>query len=218
MARITLTFDNGPDRLVTPEVLDILSREDIRSTFFVVGSRLEDPSMRELATQAHGAGHWIGNHTYSHDVPLGRRADRDGAAQEIGRTQALIGNLAHERQFFRPFGGGGAIGDHLLNEACLKHLVAGGYTCVLWDSIPGDWKNPQDWVATALDQCAALDWALVVLHDLPTGAMDHLGEFIRIARLRGAEFVQDFPPDCVLIEQGKVIGDMSAFVTDAVAK
>lgn len=42
MARITLTFDNGPDPDVTPHVLDTLSRHDVRSTFFVVGELLRE--------------------------------------------------------------------------------------------------------------------------------------------------------------------------------
>jgi peptidoglycan/xylan/chitin deacetylase (PgdA/CDA1 family) len=208
MPRITLTFDNGPDAEATPQVLDILARRDIRATFFVVGNRLAQPALRALAERAHDGGHWIGNHTFSHDVPLGRRADRDGAREEIGTTQSLIGDLAHARRLFRPFGGGGAIGRHLLNRACLDHLVAGKYTCVLWNAIPGDWKDPEGWIDTALGQCAGLDWSLVVLHDLPTGAMRHLDAFITAATDRGATFVQDFPPDCVPIERGEVVRDV----------
>lgn len=213
MGRITLTFDNGPDGDVTPEVLHILEREGIRSTFFVVGNRLETPASRDLAKRAHAEGHWIGNHTYSHDVPLGRRTDSAVAEQEIGRTERLIGDLAHERRFFRPFGGGGAIGTHLLNEACFNHLIASRYTCVLWNAIPGDWKNPEGWVDRAIDQCSQLDWALVVLHDLPTGAMKNLPTFIARARDRGAEFVQDFPTDCVPLERGKVVRAMDGYVS-----
>lgn len=214
MRRITLTFDNGPDTAVTPQVLAVLERAGIRATFFVVGRQLERPGARSLSQAAHAAGHWIGNHTWSHDVPLGLRPDRDGATAEIARTQDLIGNLAHARRFFRPFGGGGAIGPHLLNRACLGYLVEQRHTCVLWNAIPGDWRDPEGWVDTALAQCAALEHALVVLHDLPTGAMARLAEFIERARDAGGVVVQDFPADCVVLERGRPTQSLAPFLAD----
>lgn len=213
MNRITLTFDNGPETGVTPQVLDVLAREGICTTFFVVGHQLARPGARAIAAEAHAAGHWIGNHTWSHDVPLGRRNTPGAADSEIARTQRLIGDLAHPRRFFRPFGGGGAIGQHLLDRECLDHLIAGGYTLVLWNSIPGDWKDADGWVDTALRQCATLDHALVVLHDLPTGAMARLGDFIARAKDAGAEFVQDFPADCVPLERGRAVLSMEPYVS-----
>ena len=48
---------------------------------------------RRLAEQAHAEGHWIGNHTFTHGGPLGRREDPGHAEAEIGRTEALIGAL-----------------------------------------------------------------------------------------------------------------------------
>ncbi len=212
MGQITLTFDNGPTPAVTPKVLDVLDRHNVPATFFVVGNQLEMPRAREQAQMAHAAGHWIGNHTWSHDIPFGRRNDAGVAHREIGRTQDLIGDLAHPRRFFRPFGGGGLIGPHLLNRECQDYLEAGQFTCVLWNAIPGDWKDPVGWVSTALEQCAALDWALVVLHDLPTGAMDHLEPFIEAAKNRGDTFHQDFPPACVPMERGRVMKPMTQYV------
>jgi peptidoglycan/xylan/chitin deacetylase (PgdA/CDA1 family) len=58
---VTLTFDNGPEPGVTEEVLEVLKREAILATFFVLGAKLADPARRRLAGQAHAEGHWIGN-------------------------------------------------------------------------------------------------------------------------------------------------------------
>ncbi|MGN6461643.1 MAG: polysaccharide deacetylase family protein, partial [Pseudolabrys sp.] len=113
MTDLTLTFDNGPDPETTPQVLDVLARRGIRTTFFVVGERLAAPGGHALAAAAHAAGHWIGNHTYTHSGPLGTRDGAALAEQEIGRTQAEIGVLAHPHRLFRPQGGGGALGPHL---------------------------------------------------------------------------------------------------------
>jgi peptidoglycan-N-acetylglucosamine deacetylase len=213
--RITLSFDNGPDPEVTPQVLDVLAKAGIEASFFVLGSKLRDPARRAVAQRARAEGHWIGNHTFHHTQPLGLSPDPDIAAKEIGRTQALLGDLTDERRLFRPFGGGGRLGRHLLSRAALDYLIAGRYTCVLWNAIPGDWADPAGWVEPALEQCRSLDWALVVLHDLPTGAMDRLERFIGQAREAGAAFVQDFPPSCVPLERGRTMGDMAACVADA---
>jgi peptidoglycan/xylan/chitin deacetylase (PgdA/CDA1 family) len=193
---ITLTFDNGPDPEVTPMVLRALAARDILATFFVVGEQLA--RSREPAERAHAAGHWIGNHTYTHAKPLGR-VDAATARAEIERTQELLGELAHPDRLFRPPGGGGALGPHLLNPAAAELLRAGAYTCVLWNAVPGDWKHPDNWVERALTLCAEHEHTLLVLHDLPSGAMRQLERFLDA----GLEFTQDFPPACVPLRRGE---------------
>ena len=215
--RITLSFDNGPDPEVTPQVLDVLAKAGLKATFFVLGDKLRDPVRKATAERARAEGHWIGNHTFHHALPLGLSADPDMAAKEIGRTHELMAGLADQRRLFRPFGGGGKLGPHLLSRAALDYLIAGKYTCVLWNAVPGDWRNPRGWVPRALKQCAALDWSLVVLHDLPTGAMDRLDRFIARAREEGATFVQDFPPACMPLVRGRVVGAIDGYVTDTAA-
>jgi peptidoglycan/xylan/chitin deacetylase (PgdA/CDA1 family) len=216
--RITLSFDNGPDPEVTPQVLHVLAKAGLKASFFVLGHRLRDPARRAVAERARAEGHWIGNHTFHRTLPLGLSPDRDIAAKEIGRTQELLGDLADERRLFRPFGGGGRLGRHLLSRAALDYLVAGRYTCVLWNAIPGDWANPTGWVEPALRQCRGLEWALVVLHDLPTGAMNRLERFIGAAREAGATFVQEFPPACVPLVRGRIVAEMESCVTDAAGR
>ena len=98
-------------------VLDVLARHGIRATFFVLGRNLASKETKALVRRAAEEGHWIGNHTYSHAVPLGTTTDPDAPAKEIGATQALIGELAHPDKLFRPFGGGGILGPHLLIPA-----------------------------------------------------------------------------------------------------
>lgn len=60
-----LTFDDGPTEKMTSKILDILDEEDVVATFFVVGKHVKEyPS---LVKRAYESGHYIGNHTYSHD-------------------------------------------------------------------------------------------------------------------------------------------------------
>ena len=153
MFDLTLTFDNGPEPGVTPRVLDILRERGIKATFFVIGEKLGDPERRRLAARAHGEGHWIGNHTFTHTVPLGQQHDPETAQNEIGRTQAAIGDLAHANRWFRPFGGGGNLDERLLKPSVVEYLTHNKHSCVLWNAIPRDWDDPDGWVDRALEQC-----------------------------------------------------------------
>ena len=89
MKKLTLSFDNGPSSKVTPKVLDVLATFGVKTTFFVCGQKLLNPAEREIAARARALGHWIGNHTFTHTIPLGNATGRMVAESEIGRTQEL---------------------------------------------------------------------------------------------------------------------------------
>ena len=61
---VYLTFDDGPDPDFTPRVLDILARDNVKATFFLIGERAQkNPSIvRRMVSE----GHMIGNHTWHH--------------------------------------------------------------------------------------------------------------------------------------------------------
>ena len=216
---VTLTFDNGPEPGVTEAVLDALAARRIAATFFVLGRKLATRSGMALATRARAEGHRIGNHTFFHQIPLGETTDA-AAAQEIGATQELLGELAPEK-LFRPLGGGGRLGPHLLSAAARDLLVADGFTCVVWNAVPRDWCDPEDWPTTALTQIAAHRAegrpTVLVLHDLPTGAMRHLPGFLDRLAAENVRFVQDFPDEVVLIRNGRPMPGCERYVTARVA-
>src|SRR5258708_27043300 len=118
-------------------------------------------------------------------MPLGQQRDPGAAEREIARAQDLIGALAHPQRWFRPFGGGGNLDDRLLKPSVVDHLSAGGYSCVLWNSIPRDWADPEGWVDRALAHCRSQVCSLTVLHDLPGRAMPHLETFLNLAAKPG---------------------------------
>ena len=213
MFDLTLSFDNGPEPAVTPRVLDVLAERGLKTTFFVIGEKLADPARRGLAQRARAEGHWIGNHTFTHSVPLGLQRAANSAEREIARTQSAMGDLAHPDRWFRPFGGGGNLDDRLLKPTVVDYLVRGRFSCVLWNAIPRDWDDPDGWVERALDQCRSQAWSLMVLHDLPSGAMNHLEEFLDRAQAAGARFRQDFPPACVPIRRGEIVLPIRSYVS-----
>jgi peptidoglycan/xylan/chitin deacetylase (PgdA/CDA1 family) len=204
MSKVTLTFDNGPDPNVTPYVLDCLARHDVKSTFFVIGRRVAEPERAVAAREAFNAGHRIGNHTWSHTTPLGE-LDAEAALLEFERAEQSLEFLDQAELLFRPYGRGGKLGTHLLHPAVVEKLCTQGYTCVLWKFVSGDWRDPDGWMARALADCRASEWSLVVLHDIPSGAMLHLDNFVRTLKQEGMELTQEYPPDCVPIANGKIV-------------
>jgi peptidoglycan/xylan/chitin deacetylase (PgdA/CDA1 family) len=212
MFDLTLTFDNGPEPETTPQVLDVLARRGVRTTFFVIGEKLAMPGRRALAERARAEGHWIGNHTWTHSGPLGARREADLSDDEIGRTQRELGGLASPHRYFRPQGGGGKLGPHLLRADNADYLQRGGYTCVLWNSIPRDWDDADGWIGRAMDHVRAQDWTLMVLHDVPSGAMRHLDRFLAMIGEAGGRLRQEFPPDCTPMVDGIITGTMAGLV------
>jgi len=206
---LTLSFDNGPTPDVTPHVLDVLARRGVKSTFFVVGEKLMQH--RALAERAHAEGHWIGNHTLTHSLPFGLMTP-EAANAEFDRTQEAIGTLAHPQRLFRPYGQGGNLDHRLLSRPVLAHLVQQRATIVLWSALPRDWQDADGWVERAMEQIATQPWSLMVLHDIPGGAMRHLDRFIALVQDRGGRIRQDFPPDCLPMVDGKLVRTIDEYL------
>ena len=216
MRHVTLTFDNGPTPGVTELLLEILERAGLLCTFFVIGRKLADPAATALMHAAHAAGHWIANHTLTHNMALGDRPDALYAAAEIGQAQALLGGYTRPEKLFRPYGNSGLTGPHLLSEAAIAYLLAGNYTTVLWNSVPGDWKDPDGWVDRCLAQVAALDRSVVVLHDVAAGCLARLPELLDRLQALDVVFEQRFPDSVILTRAGQVVNLDPAYVSDRV--
>ncbi len=60
-----LTFDDGPNPAITPKVLDILKEENVKASFFVIGKLVDNHP--EIVKRAYDEGHYIANHSYSHN-------------------------------------------------------------------------------------------------------------------------------------------------------
>ena len=69
-----LTFDDGPSVVITPQVLDILKKYDIKATFFEIGMLCEYHP--DIVKEVEASGHLICNHTYSHDYKIDYASSR----------------------------------------------------------------------------------------------------------------------------------------------
>ena len=181
MFDLTLSFDNGPEPEATPGVLDVLSRRGLKAAFFVIGEKLNRPEGRKLAERAHAEGHWIGNHSWTHSVPLGQRKEADIAEFEIGNAQAAMAGLIHPHRYFRPFGGGGNLDRRLMSQPVVDYLEARPLHLRAVEFDPAR-LGRSGWLGRSCAWHIARRlrnrWTLMVLHDLPTGAMRHLRAFL----------------------------------------
>ncbi|MFC8536531.1 polysaccharide deacetylase family protein [Streptomyces sp. NPDC057249] len=83
---MVLSFDDGPDPLYTPQILDTLREHDVRAMFFLCGEMANDN--RDLVRRISDEGHTVGNHSWTH--PLVTKLSRAGITDELGRTSDVI--------------------------------------------------------------------------------------------------------------------------------
>ncbi|AKU94281.1 Chitooligosaccharide deacetylase [Labilithrix luteola] len=216
MTRLTLSFDNGPTPEITPHVLEALSKRGLKAYFFVLGKHVDTGEGRALVERMLAEGHRVGNHSYSHEVPLGDDPRGDAVEREIVSTERLLAPLlarvSSGAKLFRPFGGGGIVGPHLLNAAAERYLREAAYTCVLWNDVPHDWDDPEGWADRALAACTPGAHRLTVLHDIPGACLAHLERFLDEARARGIEFTLDLAESCLPLVGGVAREGLPAIV------
>lgn len=156
-----LTFDDGPNPVLTSQIVDTLARYDAKATFFVVGAHL-NRSPAALLPVAEG-GHTIANHTWSHKSLVGMGAE--GVASQLTRTADLVQTTVGEAlpadsqmHWLRPpYGALDGTAASLVEEL--------GYQVVTWDIDPKDWQRPGAAAIASAVINRAFPGAIVVLHD-----------------------------------------------------
>lgn len=106
LPEVALIFDDGPNPVVTPLLLDILREHNVRATFFLIGARAEE--YPQIALRIAQEGHEIGNHTYSHKRLTRILEDKGESAvkEELEKGAAAIQKAANlgpqDIRFLRP--------------------------------------------------------------------------------------------------------------------
>lgn len=164
-----LTFDDGPNNSITPQVLDILRRYDIKATFFQVGSLIE--ANPDICRRVYEEGHLIGNHSYSHTYAK-LYENNDSFLNEFKTTAELIKNITGEDYFpiVRFPGGSHNIGTYGEAKQEYKKLLAENkfYYCD-WNALSGDsegsYKTVEQLVKRVKSSVNGKNQAVVLMHD-----------------------------------------------------
>lgn len=119
--KLYLTFDDGPDNIVTPELLDILDRYKAKATFFCVGKKAKQHP--EIIQQIKSSGHTIGNHTFRH--LKGKEVSKSAFIEDVAQCDKYS-----ESNLFRPPYGS-------IRRSQIK-LLKGKYKIYMWTVLPGD--------------------------------------------------------------------------------
>jgi len=182
-AEIALTFDDGPDPVFTPQILDKLQKYGVKATFFLLGANIE--KYPEIVKRIADEGHAIGNHTYSHPK-LTEVSDEDYHYQ-IQKADELIQNLVgYKPKFFRPTYGA-------INESQVQWATEKGMMVVQWSIDTLDWKGLSAEEITQTVLTEILPGSIILQHNalgVPLqGSVDALDQIIPQLQGMGARFV-----------------------------
>ena len=172
---IAITFDDGPSRY-TDNILNILKRQNVRATFFVLGNKV--PFYKDTLIKMIKNGNEIGNHSYDHKL-LTRLSD-DKFLEEINLTQDLIKQYTgFTPKLFRPTYGG--YSDRLNSLTNLK--------LTLWNTESNDWKynNPNIVINNVVKH--SKDGSIILMHDIQSVTNKSIETIIVSLKQQGYTFV-----------------------------
>jgi peptidoglycan-N-acetylglucosamine deacetylase len=184
--QVAFTFDDGPDRIVTPLVLDVLKEQGILAGFFVIGSRvMGNPGLVRRMEQE---GHVIGGHSFSHLFFFDLHSTRK-MKEELGLTRDMILQVTGRRtKLFRPPYG-------VTNPALAKAVRSLGLISIGWslksrDTVIDEW----DILLSRLKK-KVKPGDVILFHDTREIVPGVLSRFIQYLREEGFEIIR---PDRLL--------------------
>jgi peptidoglycan-N-acetylglucosamine deacetylase len=158
--RIAITYDDGPNPIYTPRLLELFARHGARATFFQIGRWVErEPA---LAREVQAAGHALGNHTYSHPTlalcSSARVREELRRGHAVAEEAGLTYSEAEGRMLMRcPWG--------RRRPGTLRAAAAEGYVPVQWSITCWDWRTREDWRDFACRGLKATGGDVILLHD-----------------------------------------------------
>lgn len=193
--RVFLTFDDGPSKTVTPLILDTLKQENVKATFFLLGSRVElNP---EIVKREFDEGHYLASHGYSHvysQIYASPQNTLDEYNKCITAIQNAIGEQEYNPHLFR-FPGGYAGGKYAnVKKEAAQLLDQNDILHVDWNALTSDAagaKTTDEFIAELEKTVPKHNSVVVLMHDAGNkqATAEALPTIIQYFRDRGFEFV-----------------------------
>ena len=167
--RVFLTFDDGPTKEVTPYILDILDKYNIKATFFVLGTRVNQNP--DILKREYRSGHYIANHSYSHKYSKIYKS-ADAVLEEYNKTEEAIrcalGDNSYSSNLFRfPGGSHGGPYEKIKKEA-RKKLKETGIAYLDWSALTYDAegaKTKEDILKNLKETMKGWNNVVILMHD-----------------------------------------------------
>ena len=192
--RVFLTFDDGPSSTVTPLILDTLKAENIKATFFLLGSRVElNP---DIVKREYEEGHYLASHGYSHvysQIYASPQSVLDEYNNCIRAIQNAIGVPDYNPHLFR-FPGGFKGGKYSkIKEEAHNLLEQNNIVHVDWNALTSDAagaKTTEEFIAQLEKTVPKYNSVIVLMHDAGNkkATAEALPTIISYFRERGYEF------------------------------
>lgn len=181
---VYLTFDDGPSKL-TGQFLEVLKKQNIKATFFMQGSNLQNTSFEENVKQAVKEGHYIGAHSMTHNS--NKLYNNGQFVPEMKETLALIHDITgtNPKLVRPPYGSAPG----LKNEEIRNQIVESGIKVWDWTIDSYDWDlagNPNQILANIKEQTTE-EVEVVLMHE-KTQTLQALPKIIKFYREQGYEF------------------------------
>jgi cellulose synthase/poly-beta-1,6-N-acetylglucosamine synthase-like glycosyltransferase/peptidoglycan/xylan/chitin deacetylase (PgdA/CDA1 family) len=185
---IALTFDDGPDPVWTPRVLDLLKAEKVKATFFVVGT--EVAAHPELARRIVAEGHQIGVHTFTHanlSTAAGWRR-----SIELRQSQLILaGATGMSTPLLRPPYSSEANALRNADWTSIEAARKAGYLTVLSTQDSEDWRRPGTTKVIANSMPRGTAGQVLLMHDAGgdrSETVAALAKLIPTLKARGFKF------------------------------
>ena len=192
--QVFLTFDDGPSKDVTPQILDILKENDVKATFFVLGARVD--LYPETLKRAFDEGHYIANHGYSHKYSKIYES-KDTVFQEYVECENSIRNalnLPEYNSYLFRFPGGSSGGAYSKIKAEARdHFRSYGIAFTNWNCLTGDAEGKEtkeECIQEVINTKGDKNSIILLMHDSneKTQTVEALPEVIKIFKDEGYTF------------------------------
>lgn len=186
---VYLTFDDGPTRKITPKVLEVLDKYNVKATFFVLGQMAEKNP--DLLKEERAKGHAIANHSYSHDYKL-LYSNATNFLKDFEKSTAVINSILGDYNGKVIRFPGGSYGS---KRAPYKKVAKdAGYTFVDWNALNGDAEHQNvpasQLLARVQSSTKGKNHAVILMHDAATKSttVEALPKVIEYLKSQGYEF------------------------------
>lgn len=177
---VSLTFDDGPDPITTPKILEILNQYNVKASFFLIGSKVQ--KYPEIVRRIHDEGHSIGNHSFSHSNFLPFKPDYFLKRDILKCNKLLTEITGGEIKLFRPpFGVTNPNYRRVLRKLNLKSV---GWSVRSMDTTANSKQIVLDKVIPALK-----NRDVVLLHDTQKTTLEALPNIIQYCQNNGMALV-----------------------------